>query len=435
MTKRHGFCLAVGFAAALSPVLSSALQLTDVLDPLLDATPIQIPAQSPAKFPVIVVFKDNISMDGFGASFQPDERAKANPRAWNYIDQGVAGATQLLEDTLGFQVNHIYSAALRGFSASVTARQIEALENDPMVAYVEADGTMVANAQTVPYGIERIGADISSTMAGNGSGVVRNVNAYVIDTGIDRDHPDLNVVNHVNFVPSGGGLLGGLLGVAEPNEDCNGHGTHVSGTVAARDNRRDVVGAAPGAPLTGVKVLGCSGAGSTSGVIKGVDWVTANAKKPAVANMSLGGGISRTLDDAVKSSADSGVFYALAAGNEGADACGSSPARAGTHNGVVTTAATNSSNQEASFSNFGSCVDIWAPGVDVLSTRNGGGTTTLSGTSMASPHVAGTGALFLSSSTGASAANVEAALKRDTLNTGTNSKDGRAINLDYAGNY
>ena len=124
------------------------------------------------------------------------------------------------------------------------------------------------------------------------------------------------MVGHVNF--AGG-----------PNTDCSGHGTHVAGSVAARDNATDVVGAAPGAPLTGVKVLGCNGSGTWSGVIRGVDWVTANAKKPAVANMSLGGGVSQAVDDAVKKSADSGVFYALAAGNDGADACKSSPARAG----------------------------------------------------------------------------------------------------------
>lgn len=219
------------------------------------------------------------------------------------------------------------------------------------------------------------------------------------------------------------------------NADCNGHGTHVAGTVAAKDNTSDVVGVAPGAPVTGVKVLGCGGSGTTSGVIKGVDWVTANAVKPAIANMSLGGGVNQALDDAVKRSADSGVFYSIAAGNSGADATFSSPARAGTHHGVMTTAATDINDNEASFSNFGLPVDIWAPGVSILSTRLRGGTTTFSGTSMAAPHVGGTGALFLSSNTLASAEQVEVALKDSAANTGKLSKGGAAIKLVYAGGY
>jgi aqualysin 1 len=277
-------------------------------------------------------------------------------------------------------------------------------------------------AQTLPWGIDGIDADLSSTAAGNGSGAVTNVNSYIIDTGIDTAHADLNVVGHVNFASG-------------PNRDCHGHGTHVAGTVGARDNSSDVVGAAPGLPQTGVKVLGCGGSGSTSGVIRGVDWVTANAKKPAIANMSLGGSASQALDDAVKRSADSGVFYSIAAGNDGANACNYSPARAGTHHGVTTTAATDSSNRETSWSNYGSCVDIWAPGASILSTKRGGGTTTMSGTSMAAPHVGGGGALYLSSSTGASAATVESALKSNGVTPGTKSKDGRSIVLENIKNF
>jgi subtilisin family serine protease len=281
-------------------------------------------------------------------------------------------------------------------------------------------------AQTVPWGVGRIDADISSARAGNGSGVVTGVNVFIIDTGI-ATHPDLNRVRHVNFTGDG------------RNTDCNGHGTHVAGTVAARDNTSDVVGVAPGAPLTGVKVLGCNGSGTTSGVIKGVDWVTANASKPAVANVSLGGGFSQALNDAVLRSVRSGVFYAVAAGNSGAQACDGSPASAGagTNNGIMTTAATDRTNNEASFSNFGRCVDIWAPGVSILSTRRGGGTTTFSGTSMASPHVAGTAALYLSKRANATAtpAAVEAALSVDARETDTSSKDGRDINLIYAGDF
>jgi aqualysin 1 len=320
------------------------------------------------------------------------------------------------------EVGFVYRDAIKGFSAVIPESRLAAVRDDDRVAYVERDGTMTAVAQTLPWGIDRVEADASSTKAGDGSGAVSGVNAYVIDSGIDAGHADLNVVNHVNFA-------GGR------NADCNGHGTHVAGTVAAEDNASDVVGVSPGAPLTGVKVLGCNGSGSYSGVIKGIDWVTANAKKPAIANMSLGGGVSQAVDDAVKSSADSGVFYALAAGNDGENACDSSPARAGTHNGVTTTAATDRSDAETSWSNYGSCVDVWAPGASILSTRKGGGTTTMSGTSMASPHVAGTGTLYLSTHPTANAATVESALKADSVATGTMSKDGREIRLVDAGGY
>ncbi|HKP77857.1 MAG TPA: S8 family peptidase [Phenylobacterium sp.] len=373
-------------------------------------------------FPVIVVFRADVSLQQHQGMYRADDRAQANPEAWSYLDPGVAGAVQLLESRHGFRSEHVYSASIRGFSARLTARQIVDVESDPEVAYVEPDGTMRIVAQTLPWGINRIDADTSSTRAGNGNGAVSNVHAYIVDTGIDATHSDLNVVGHVNFASG-------------PNRDCNGHGTHVAGTVAAQDNAIDVVGVSPGAPLTGVKVLGCGGTGSTSGVIKGVDWVTAHADKPAVANMSLGGGASNALDSAVNKSADSGVFYAVAAGNDGAIACNDSPARAGTHNGVATVAATNNADKEASWSNYGNCVDLWAPGVSILSTRKGGGTTTKSGTSMATPHVAGTGALYLSSHTAASAATVESALKASAVSTGTASKDGRAIKLVYAGNY
>ena len=328
----------------------------------------------------------------------------------------VDGVARGMAAAHGSAPDFVYQRALHGFAAVLSARSVAALRQDVRVRYVEEDQPVYAVAQTLPWGIDRIGADVSSTVAGNGSGAVTNVHVYVIDTGVDLKHADLNVVGHVNFA-------GGR------NADCNGHGTHVAGTVAARDNTRDVVGVAPGAPITGVKVLNCAGSGTTSGVIAGVDWVTANAVKPAVANMSLVGGASTALDDAVRESAASGVFYALAAGNSGGNACSYSPARAGTGNGILTVAATASNDAEASFSNFGSCVDLWAPGVGILSTKLRNGTTTMSGTSMASPHGAGAGALYLSSHTGASAASVESALKAAAAATGTSSKDGRGISL------
>jgi aqualysin 1 len=338
----------------------------------------------------------------------------------------------------GLQLRFVYTSAIKGYAAVIpNDRALQKVKNDPRVDYVEQDQVVRAVAQTLPWGINRVDADVSSTLAGNGSGAVSNVNAYIIDTGIDTDHTDLNidVVNHVNPSGAGGG-----------NEDCNGHGTHVAGTVAAIDNTQDVVGVAPDAPLTAVKVLGCSGSGSTSGVIKGVDWVTQNAQKPAIANMSLGGGVSQAEDDAVRKSAASGIFYSIAAMNNGANACNYSPARAGRtkndadgtwnkDNGIMTVAATNSSNEEASWSNYGPCVDIWAPGVNVKSTKLGGGTTLMSGTSMAAPHVGGGSALYLSSHTSASSSTTEQALKNTATMPGTKSKNGDLIRLEYVGGF
>ena len=317
------------------------------------------------------------------------------------------------------QVDFVYRSALKGYAAVIPNDRVAAVRGDGRVAYVEPDQTAVASAQVLPWGIDKVDADVSSTTAGDGAGAISNVNAYVIDTGISTSHPDLFVVDQVKF---GRG----------PKKDCNGHGTHVAGTIAARDNTIDVVGVSPGSPLTSVKVLGCDGSGFTSTIIAGVDWVTANALKPAVANMSLGGPSSPALDTAVLNSVASGVFYAVAAGNEGANACNVSPARAGAglDNGIVTVAATDPADQEPAFSNFGACVDIWAPGVNVLSTSIGGGTTTLSGTSQASPHVAGGGSLYLSSHTNANPAAVETALKVAAHIPGTLSKDGRPIQLE-----
>lgn len=374
-------------------------------------------AQRPAAagaIAMIVVLQDDVDFGGSRASYRADERAAAHPQGWGYLDKGVAGFVQELEGRNSFRAEQVYSHAIRGFSARLTEAQAAALLSDPSVKYIEPDGIASINAQTLPWGIDKIGADSSTTHAGDGTGSVSGVNAYVIDTGVDQGHTDLNVAGFINF--AGG-----------PNADCNGHGTHVAGTIAASDNTQDVVGVAPGAPVTGVKVLGCSGSGAWSNIIKGIDWVTANARKPAVANMSLGGGVVQSVDDAVKRSADSGVFYALAAGNSGANACNSSPARAGTHSGVLTVAATDSADKEASWSNYGNCVDIWAPGVSILSTRKGGGTKTMSGTSMASPHAAGAGALYLSSNTGASATQTENALKNAAQTTANKSKDGRTI--------
>jgi subtilisin family serine protease len=326
----------------------------------------------------------------------------------------------------GFEVGFVYTEALEGFSAEIPDDSVDDVRNNPQVAYVERDKVVTTTAQEIPWGVKRIKANLSSTLAGNGSGKVTGVNIYVIDTGIDPTHADLDVVKPLHNFHGG------------PVADCDGHGTHVAGTLAAKDNRSHVVGVAPGAPLTSVKVLGCNSSGTTSKVVKGVDWVTANAQEPAVANMSLGGGRSRSLNTAVRNSAASGVFYSLSAGNDGRNACKSSPAMtgAGMNNGILTTAATNIAYKEPSWSNFGTCVDLWAPGAKILSTKLGGGTTTMSGTSMAAPHAGGTAALYLSAHPTDSPAKVEADLKAKSTEPGPKSKGGqRDIRLVNASEY
>jgi subtilisin family serine protease len=326
-----------------------------------------------------------------------------------------AAVANLHSNKYGAKVDDVWGYALHGYAAVIPNGKVAALRADENVSYVADDGEASIEAQTIPYGIDLVDADRSSTLAGNGSGSVGNTNVYVIDTGVDGSHPDLNVVEAVSFA-RGGSKTG----------DCNGHGTHVAGTIAAKDDAQGVVGVAPGAPVHAVKVLNCQGSGLWSWIISGINWVTANHGVNAVANMSLGGGANQAVDDAVRNSAASGVFYSLSAGNSATNACTQSPARAGTTNGIATVAAIDSASQEASFSNYGPCVDIWAPGVSVLSTWTGGGYNTISGTSMASPHVTGGGALYRSTHN-TTPAGVEAALKGAAVSTGTASKDGRAI--------
>ena len=366
---------------------------------------------------MIVVFRTQATFDNSRDEYQADEREGWYPEAWSYLNRDVLAAVQALEKALGFRADHVYSAALRGFAARLTDQQIDLLNRHPWVAYIEPDGIMRTKAQEIPWGIDRIEADLSSSHAGDGLGAISNVAVYIIDSGIDSGQGDLNVAAHVKLLPFPDFL----------NTDCRGHGTHVAGTASAMDNDLDVVGVAPGAALAGIKVLSCLGTGPTSAVIKGVDLVTANGPQPGVVNMSLGGAASEALDAAVTNSVNAGFFYAVAAGNESTDACNGSPSRLGPIDGLMTVAATDTNEQEPGFSNYGNCVDIWAPGVSILSTRLGGGTQVLSGTSMASPHVAGAAALFLSSNPIATPAQIEKVIKDKAVNTGTQSKDGRAI--------
>jgi len=313
----------------------------------------------------------------------------------------------------GLSANFIYRNAIRGFAGPIPEARLEMLRQDERVAYIEADGVATASAQTIPYGISNTAATTSSTLAGNGSGSVSGPTVFIIDTGIAA-HADLNVVGHVNY--AGG-----------QNSDCNGHGTHVAGTVGAKDDTNYVVGMAPGVALFGVKVLGCNGSGTWSGVVAGMDFVAGHSAARKVANMSLGGGYNQSVNDAAARMVAGDVAVAVAAGNNGADAKDYSPA---SEPSVLTVAAHDSANVNASWSNFGALVDLSAPGVSVLSTSQSGGTTTMSGTSMASPHVAGALALYRANNPSASGTQAMSAVKANT--SGTSS---RGFGRLYVGNW
>lgn len=277
---------------------------------------------------------------------------------------------------------YIYGKALKGFALDLTDEEVATLQSDEAVLRIEKDkiislspitikkkpGTVVDASQSIPWGITRVGGPVS--------GVGKT--AWIIDSGIDLDHPDLNVDTN---------RAAQFLGSRYTPDDQNGHGTHVAGTVAALDNSIGVVGVAPGATVVPVRVLDRRGSGSLSGVIAGVDYVAANASSDDVANMSLGGGVSTSLDEAVLS-ASSVLKFALAAGNESDDAENHSPARVNGPN-IYTISAMDSNDNWAYFSNYGAGVDYCAPGYSIYSTYMKGGYETLSGTSMASPHVCG----------------------------------------------
>ncbi len=317
----------------------------------------------------------------------------------------------------GASVDHDFRYALRGYAARMSAtaaRQIASLDR---VQSVVQDQTVSIDAQTLPTGINRIDGELSSTVSGDGSGAV-NADIAIIDTGIDLTHPDLNVVGGVN------------CSVGKSYADGNGHGTHTGGSAAAKDDANGVVGVAPGARLYAVRVLNNQGSGSWSSIICGIDWVTARASTIEVANMSLGGAGSDSacndggMHQAICNSVNAGITYAVAAGNESDDAKNHVPAA---YDQVITVSALADFNglagggaaatcradvdeTFADFSNYGADVDIMAPGVCILSTWKGGGYNTISGTSMATPHVAGA-ALYKSTNPGASPAQVKSALQ------------------------
>ena len=289
--------------------------------------------------------------------------------------------------SVGARAKHTYSAALRGFAVDLPAQALERMKaNNPNIAYCEQDQVMTVApiratarpggggttqpAQVTPWGITRVNGGLSGTFA----------TAWVIDSGIDLTHPDLNVDTARSRT-----FLGGNTTAA----DQNGHGTHVAGTIAARDNTIGVIGVAPGARVVSVRVLDRSGSGSNSGVIAGVDYVAANGLSGDVANMSLGGGISQALDDAVVRASAGGVRFTLAAGNSSVSATTSSPARVNGAN-LFTVSSFAIGDNWSSFSNFGNPpVDFAEPGSAIKSTWLSGGYNTISGTSMAAPHLAG----------------------------------------------
>ncbi|MGX7669078.1 S8 family peptidase [Plantactinospora sp. DSM 117369] len=336
-------------------------------------------AAAPPEAPVRGVGAANAVADSYIVVFKDTAVARAS----------VSTTARGLIGKHGGKVGRTYSAALRGFEISASAQAARRIAADPSVAYVEQNKTyQISGTQPNPpsWGLDRIDQrnrplDSSYTYPNTAS----NVNAYVIDTGIRFSHNDFGGRAVSGFDAVDGGAA----------DDCNGHGTHVAGTVGGTS-----YGVAKAARIYGVRVLNCSGQGTTAQVVAGMDWVTANAVRPAVANMSLGGAADSAIDTAVNNSINAGITYVVAAGNGNVlgvrqNACNYSPARVPN---AITVGATQNNDAAASFSNFGTCVDILGPGVGITSAWSTGdtATNTISGTSMASPHVAGAAAMVLS---------------------------------------
>jgi subtilisin family serine protease len=369
-TLFRSFALCVLAASAVLPNTAAWAQ---------PAEPALIPAQTPSK-PIrdryIVVFKADV----------------ADP-------QGLADA--LLRGVANGRLHHVYRGAIKGFAATLPAQALEAISRNPNVDYIEQDATVELRQSSVQnsatWGLDRIDQadrplDTQYRFNQAGSGV----HAFIIDTGLRADH--------VEF--TGRVLPGyGVVADGQGTNDCNGHGTHVAGTVGG-----STWGVAKQVRLVPVRVLDCAGSGSFSGVIAGIDWAASSTLRPAVANLSLGGGLSSSVNQAVAGAVAKGVVMVVAAGNENVDACTRSPA---SEPSAITVGATTSADQRASYSNFGSCVDLFAPGSSITSAWNSSSTAgnTISGTSMAAPHVAGAAALVLQTSPSATPAAVAQAIR------------------------
>ncbi|HUG14351.1 MAG TPA: S8 family serine peptidase, partial [Thermomicrobiales bacterium] len=361
-------------------LLTASLLALSLFVPLV-AGSVAAPPQSAAVERVIIVFNDSVTDAG--------------------------AAADALSRRHNATVSLVYEHALKGVAAEIPAQAMAGIARDPRVAFVERD--QIVQAFDVPTGVDRIEADKNGTAKINGVDERVDVDVAILDTGIDKDHPDLNVVGGVNC--SGGSPF--KSSCEDGNfADGNGHGTHVAGTVAALDNDFGVVGVAPGARLWAVKVLNDNGSGYMSWIVAGIDWVTSKAGSIEVANMSLGCECSSAaMDTALNKSTDAGVVYVVAAGNSKKDASSFSPAN---HDQVIAVSAmadfdglaggaapptcrddVGDDDTFATFSNFGPVVDLAAPGVCIESTIPGGGYAMFSGTSMASPHVAGAAALYI----------------------------------------